>query len=72
LFSYFWENSAKIFFYTECVSSTKTLVDDTQKSIKQILFLAEGFNNKMIAKTWAKTKNFAKFCKNFCKNKNFS
>jgi hypothetical protein len=44
---------------TECVSSTKTLVDGTQKSIENILFLAEGFENKMIAKTWAKKKIFA-------------
>jgi hypothetical protein len=28
-----------------------TLVDGTQKSIEKILFLAEGFENKIIAKT---------------------
>jgi hypothetical protein len=64
---------------TECESSTKTLVDGTQKSIEKILFLAEGLENKMIAKTWAKTKIFAKtfaktktFHEIFRENKNFS
>jgi hypothetical protein len=60
------------------VSSTKTLVDGTKKSIEKIWFFAEGIENKMIAKTWAKAKicakTFAKiktFCEIFCENKNF-
>jgi hypothetical protein len=36
---------------TECVSSTKTLVDGTQKSIEKILFFKEG-----LAKTLQKRK----------------
>jgi hypothetical protein len=59
---------------TECVSSTKTLDDGIQKSIEKILFYTEGFKNKIIAKTCAKTKIFAKtklFIKFFAKTKTF-
>jgi hypothetical protein len=64
LFSYFCENFAKIFFRFLQKSSLKA----AKMFVFAILFLAEGIENKMIPKTWAKTK----ICtKTFAKTKTF-